>query len=128
MWLDDLRTDLLADADLAAIIGTRTAPAPLGQGATLPAMTFSVISRAREYEHEGYADLQRIRVQFDCWSTTNDDGESGVYQAQTLADALIAAIEGLTAWKATIDSDIPEYEPETRYHRRIVDALLWVED
>jgi len=128
MWLDDLQSDLLDNTALAAIINTRLKPAPLGQGATLPAVTFTVIGRVREYEHEGYAGLQQVRVQFDCWAETNDDGESGVYQAQTLADALVDAVEALPLWRAFIDSDRPDYEPETGYYRRIVDALLWVEE
>lgn len=78
---DDLRAAiyaaLLADPDVAAIVGARVFPsdststrrARLPQGAgTDPAVTFMVISNVRGKDLDGSTGTARARVQIDCWS------------------------------------------------------------
>jgi hypothetical protein len=76
----DLRTFLLADSALAALIGTRLHPLRLPQNPTLPAMTYQWVSGERAHALDGAVGLSSPRVQFDCWAGTYLQAEA-VFEA-----------------------------------------------
>jgi hypothetical protein len=85
-----LRSILLADAGVAAIVGTRIYRNKLPQNVTYPAIRYQLISTPwGEYRTvDGAAvDYAKPRFQIDCWATAAD-GELA------LADAVFAALEG----------------------------------
>jgi hypothetical protein len=67
----DARTYLLADASIAAVVGTRIYPSNLPQNATLPAIVYHVISRSHTTWLGGIkASSGPIRIQWDVWAAT----------------------------------------------------------
>ncbi len=125
----DLRTHLLAQAPIAAIVGTRMFPMQLPQGATLPALTYQTIAGASGITHDGASDLGRHRIQIDCWAPS---GNTGYQQVVELAAAVNSAVSGYmgsmgsnpaTNGRKINVRDIPE--PETKLWRRMVEISLW---
>ena len=115
-----MRLVLLAQPDLAALIGERLYPVTLPQGATLPAMTYQVISGATEGDSQSGAGIPRRRYQFDCWGATYSD-------AVAVALALLTAVNGTSriGQASFLDNEVDSYEPETQRWRRIVDVMVW---
>lgn len=115
----DLRAAVLAQSSVAALIGARLYPQTLPQGATLPAMTMTLISRVGEQGHSN-GGLALRRWQFDCWGESQAD-------ADAVADALVAAMDAtadVAAGPSFVENDIDQYEPETQRWRRIVDVMV----
>jgi hypothetical protein len=67
-----LRTHLLADAAIAALVGTRCYPLRLPQKVTMPAIVLSLISGGRPGHLRGVGGLARARYQLDSWAQTYD--------------------------------------------------------
>ncbi len=66
---EGLRTYVLADAGIAAIVGTRMYPLRLPQKAVFPAIVYQRISGFRFGHLRGSGSLARPRYQVDCWAT-----------------------------------------------------------
>jgi hypothetical protein len=87
--LDDaLRAWLLADASLAAVIADRIHPDKLPQGVIFPAVRFFQVSLTADYSHDGDANLDMTRYQFDCLAPNRP-------QANQVASLLRTALQGL---------------------------------
>jgi len=82
----DVRTFLLAQSAVSALIGTRMYPLRLPQGVTFPALTYQRISGSEDVTHSG-AGPARAGMQFDCWGQT----QSSVL---ALASAVRSALSG----------------------------------
>ncbi len=67
-----LREFLLADAGIAAIVGTRVYPIKIPQGIKLASIVYSRISGAGDYHHGGPSGLAMPRYQIDAWAPTGD--------------------------------------------------------
>lgn len=79
-----LRARLLADASVAALVGTRVSWVERPQGDALPAVTLTTIAGDRDQHLKGFTGMRSTTVQADCWA-------SGYGQARALAEAVIAA-------------------------------------
>jgi len=67
-----LRTHLLGDAAIAALVGARIYPLRLPQKVTMPAIVLSLISDPRPGHLRGVAGMARARYQVDAWAQTYD--------------------------------------------------------
>lgn len=72
-----LRTHILADASIAALVASRVYPLRLPQfkpspAVNLPAIVLQRISEIRFAHLRGAEALARPRFQVDCWATTHD--------------------------------------------------------
>ncbi len=115
-----LRSYLLAQPAIAALIGERVYPLVLPQGAALPAITYQRISSVRESSHEGPSGLAHPRFQLNCWS--------GTYAgARAMADAVRPSVNATRSLgQATfLVDDHDDYDPETGLYRVILDVILW---
>lgn len=83
-WQAALRTLLLADGPLAALVSTRIDWVERPQGKALPAVTLQCIADAHDQNLKGFEDLQPARVQYDVWADSYSD-------AAAVKNALIAA-------------------------------------
>ena len=86
----DVRTYVIGDTGVAALIGTRMYPTNLPQACTLPAVTYHVISRTHEPTLKGVAAAGTMRVQFDCWAETR-------LASDAVGDAIVARLKVLAA-------------------------------
>ncbi len=123
-----LRTKLLADATVAALIADRIEPEPLAQGSILPAITYRRISATRGETFDGPSGLTWPRIQLDLWALSHDT-------ARALFDAVRVAVNGkafissgVVVQKAQVISDQDFYEPDVKLHRVSADLMVWHEE
>jgi hypothetical protein len=77
---------LLANAALAALVGTRIVWIERPQGSALPALTLQRVTPGRDYNYSGASGTSSPMVQADCWG--------GSYAtAKAVAAAVIEAVE-----------------------------------
>lgn len=131
--------DLLeADAGVTAIVGAgavaRIFPRKLKSGATMPAITYSLVSAPLAALTLDDASRQRkTRYQFDCWT---DLAAGGYLRAAQLCSAIIGVLEGyrgtLTSGHRVDETRVVNfldlYDPESERDRRIVDAVFTYEE
>lgn len=64
---------LLGQPSVVTLIGDRVMPAPLDEGATLPALTYQVINAGTTVAHDGDLNLDPVQVQLDIWASTKTE-------------------------------------------------------
>lgn len=112
----DVRTYLLADATVAALIDERVYPVSLPQTAVLPAVTYQRVFGTEGITHQGPSGLERTRIQFDCWATT-------YAEATALAEAVTDALRVYPEARIANVMDAPE--PDVALRRRLVEVSIW---
>jgi len=65
-----LRTHLINNAAVSALVGSRVYPMRLPHGFTLPAISYQRISGPRQYDSIGATGRVHPRFQVDCWAET----------------------------------------------------------
>lgn len=115
---------LSGDAAVAALAGTRIYPVQAPPAAARPYVVYLLVAAARDRTFAGPSGLVDPRYQFDCYA---DDADT----AAALARAVRAALDG---WRGRVGLDRVEggnvfnefeaFEPDTRLHRRTLEAYL----
>lgn len=114
-----VRTFLLAQPTVTALIGARFHPLRLPQGPVLPAVTYQTIFGTSLVTHQGAADYGRRRLQLDCWASTY---AGAVAVKEAIRKALIDD-PGLEGTRIINDMDVPESEP--LIWRRMLEISIW---
>ena len=128
-----IRTRLLADATVAALVGTRVYTGKMPQKPTMPLITLTKIDKVSGLTLDGAVGPNQVRVQVDCWDggvdgvraladavNGNDSQSSGGPLhgfAGTSADERLRLVE-LLSERATI------HEPETKLYRVGADYMV----
>lgn len=122
---EGLRLFLIGQPGVAAEVGERVYPAPLPQGATLPAVTYMDVSDVDSYSNDGPDCLSRLRYQVDHWAATREAARrveratrtalSG-YRGQWPGGRKIGGVFRRNGWTL--------YEPETQLWRAISDYRI----
>lgn len=84
---EHLRALLLADAGLRAMVAGRVDWGASPQGAPLPGLVLTVVSKKASHTHSGPARHTGVRVQIDAYA-------AGFGEAKRLARAVRAALDG----------------------------------
>lgn len=124
-WRGDLITRLRGDAALASAFATRIAFFEAARSwSAYPQLVLQEVSAERLTSHQGFAGLERVRVQFDIYARTASTLEAG-------EAALIAAMEqdsttvGSTTFKYGFLSDrsmsVEDLGDQQRVHRLRLD-------
>lgn len=124
-----LTSYFLANAGLTAAVGSNLNWNERPQGAALPAINLSRVSTGIAYHHAGATDLERARVQADCWGRT-------ALECETSAKALRAAVETMHEARGDtmlergfienmIDTDPEDLGGGVTVHRIIVEFFVW---
>ncbi|QDV34015.1 tail completion protein gp17 [Tautonia plasticadhaerens] len=103
--IEAVRARTAADAAVAARAASRVYPGWIPQGASTPAVTFTVIGHARGRHLDGAGDWGRARVQFDCWA---DDPADAAALAAALADLWHGHRGGSLSARQLDEQDLPE--------------------
>lgn len=112
----DLRTYLIAHADIFPLVGSRVYPMLLPQNPTLPAITYQRVSGPKVQSLKGINALSHPRIQFDCWAAT--------YTAvKGLAEKLISALNDYSGVIFYGDRDM--YEQDVEVYRVSIDIAIW---
>lgn len=116
-----LKLLLANDPGVSALVGNRIYPR-LPATPTLPAIRYTTINGGGyEYTHDGVSG-RSVHVQLDTWANTYGE-------ANELGDATKAAINART-WLGVckIINDQDDYEEDTGFYRRIIDAQIELEE
>jgi len=95
-----LRTLILSDPYIEAMIGVRCYPVILPQGATYPSIVQNLISEDNHMHLGGSSILSRARIQIDCWATTADE-------SVTLSNLVWEKVQGFSGTVSFNSSDSP---------------------
>jgi hypothetical protein len=119
--VERIRTLLIADISLAALVGARIYPQYIPQGSTLPAVVLTAVSDVPYTSFTGSSttDLRSVRLQVDSYATRYLD-------AHAVADAVDAVIANLASsdLQANRESMGDLYEDETQLHRVTADYFV----
>ena len=119
-----LRTHLLADGPVAALVVTRIYPLKLPQSSTYPALTYEIISDIPYRGLAGDRNRERIRARIHCWAETY----TGAIDLAGKVRTAVADFSGLmgtvpvSSVKFETWNDIFEDVPEV--YRRVVDFMI----
>lgn len=95
--------------------GTRVYPMLMPQNPTYPALTYQRIASAPVASLDGMSNLDRVRMQVDCWALT-------YLAAKNLAAQVRAE---LTLINALLLLELDDYEPNEKVYRVTMDFSLW---
>lgn len=122
LFIEGLLTFLSTSGTVAV---DRVYPMKLPQKATLPAITYQMVSNPLEPTHSGPSTLRHPRFQLNCWSTS-------YLEAAGLADEVISRLDGFrglmggTKVHASLAQDGQDnYDPETGRFWLNVDVIIW---
>lgn len=132
-----VRSFILADTTVAALIGTRLYPIKAPQGGTYPLVTMQKIVELRSHHLRGTQTLAAPRYQIDAW--VKESGSSFTV-AQTIADAIRRRIDGFAGVLSTPGSpstsfrvailyddarDLFESDVSGGFYRTSTDYVIW---
>ena len=125
-----VRSHLLADPTVVAIIGGRMTPPPIPEKSELPCLTYTLAAIAEDHQEGDEDALEMARLQIDCWATSHR-------LARQLAQAVRRALPRTTGPMGTGANRMEEvsvvpvnngthfYEPDTKRHRVLMEFRLW---
>lgn len=125
---ETVRTVLMGDAAVVALIGTRLYPNKLPQGAAMPAAVYNVISSVPENSFTGQVatTLKSSRVQIDCYARADAKG-GGYAQAHAVAkrigEVLGDVAEADVAGVLELERDT--FDDVTQFHGVSMDFTIW---
>ena len=119
----DLYTRLSGYAGLIALTSTRIYPLQAPEDVASPYCVYMTVSRARQYSHDGYGNLDRCRVQVSCYGTT-------YASAHAVAAQVTAAMEAWPASNTKVQSCLHDgeqdfFEEETETYHVPIDFIVW---
>jgi hypothetical protein len=106
-----LRTRLLDDVELTALVGERIYPDAVPEDAPFPAIAYETLTDRREDTLDGGSQLRRARVQYDCHA-----------DERTTADAIGRAVERILGGSVLAGVRLPETRDATSQLVEIEDA------
>lgn len=124
---EDLVALLLGTAGITTLIGDRLTWDRRQQGASLPALVLTTVSRVPDYTMASASGLERSRIQVDCWATTRAS-------ANALGAALRTALSGFNGdldtvhLTAFVEDEADSFELSTageELYRKRIDLMIW---
>jgi len=121
----DLKSHLQGVAAVSSLVNDRIYPQILPEGATLPAVTYTLVFGQPENSLDGFTSgLTRFSVQLDCWAKTFG-------AAVALALAVRDRMNTNASTFSTVLLNYPaldDYEPDTKRYRRALECACWFKE
>lgn len=124
----DLRTYLIADTTVNALIGTRLYSVRGKQEDAKPYVVMQIIDGRDELTHSGPVQLPEYRVQFSIYGTTSDSNDAvrDAIHDRLCPDAGLNGLIGTStqvAW-AIVDNDLDDDEEDSNLKSHIIDFRI----
>lgn len=124
-----LRSHLLADPDITALVDQRIAWAVRPRQDQLPSIALHRIDGIRDYAMVAPTGLVTSRVQVDCWATTNKEADRISKAVRGALSGLRTMINGVEFQGAFLEIEIDYSEdgpaPDELLHRVSTDYRIW---
>jgi len=119
----DMRTYLLAQAGLTALVGERVTPfGKRLQGEDVPAITYQLVAGpTTHYSHNGPSDYE-VSFQFDCWASDADEALAVAGELQTALDGYRGTWGDHRVGSVFFTTVLDEYEAKRGLYRRLRQA------
>ncbi len=119
-----LRTHLIADAPVTALVVARIYPLKLPQSPTYPALTYEIISDIPHRALAGDSDLERVRARIHCWAATYSGAIDLAAKVRTAVGDFSGLMGTTTVRSVKFETwnDIFEDVPEV--YRRVADFFI----
>lgn len=121
----DLKTYLLAQAGVSALVGTRVYASHLPQQPTLPAITFNRITGQRELMHSGRSGLAHPQFQVDCWADDYTEVKQLAEQVRLVLEGYGGSMGSSTGCAVVWFGDIDDFDEESESYRVIITVEIW---
>ena len=119
--IEDFYPRLSTYPGLVVLIGDRIWPVEAEQGEKRPHCVYEQVSGGRRYSHNGYSNLQRPRMQVNCYA--------GTYEiAKDIAAQVTEALESWFSVKTggnRQQNEIDMIDPATTFYVVVVDFFIW---
>ena len=117
----DIRSALIADAGLTAIVGDRIAAMVMNSGETRPYITYQLISGNRYNTLNGASDVRSARLQLNCFSTNYG-------QAKQISELVQDTLDNSTSFDSIFNGDQDLYDSTTKLFYVVIDYTLHKHD
>lgn len=104
---------VLANATVAATVGTRVYPVVAPEGVTLPALVYQRISGVREHTHDQVGDLARPRFQFGAIALTYSAAKALANAVRSALDNYSGTVLGVRIDAIQVQNEIDTFNAST---------------
>jgi hypothetical protein len=125
-----IRSILIDDGAVSALVGDRVFPVVRREGSVLPAIVYQQISGVRDHVFAGPSGFVEARFQINCWAETYEG-------ADALADAVRIVMDAYHGTKESVviqcihlidEGDMPVLSAENEelsFHGKRLDFMVW---
>lgn len=119
--------ELLANAGVATLVGTRIHPQVAPQGTAQPYVTYEMASSNPQHDHSGAAGLWAVRLSYLCHAQTYAGAKAVAAAIRSALDGRRGTIQG-EAVKGILESEEADagWDEVTRLHVIAIDFLVWL--
>lgn len=126
---NDLRSFLLGDGDIAALVSTRIYPEFIPQNRPVPAIVYQRILKETPYHLGGQGTLVAPRIQLSCWADDPDTRATLAELVRNRISGYQGNLGGLSPLGETegiiIVNELHDHESETGRFRALLDVKVW---
>lgn len=123
-----LRTYIISDVTVGALVSTRMYPNKLPQNPTMPAITYQYIGGDSVMSHDGASGLGNPIMQIDCWGSTYSEMDALFEAVRKRINGAKGTLSGVQTQGIFLARRRDLYEYETKLHRRSSDWSVWSEE
>ena len=128
-----IRSILIDDGDVGALVGDRIFPIVRRENSALPAIVYQQISGVRDQMFSGPSGFVEARFQINCWAETYEG-------ADELAEAVRGALNGYNGTKESVviqcihlldEGDMPSMLADNEglsFHGKRLDFMVWFDE
>ncbi len=121
---NDLRTHLIADAPVTALVVSRIYPIKLPQNPTYPALTYEFISDIPHRSLGGDSDLERVRARIHCWAATYTGAIDLAAKVRTAVGDFSGLMGTTTVRSVKFETWNDLYDDVPEVYRRVADFYI----
>jgi len=116
---------LLADAAVAALVGSRIYPQYIAEDAAYPAIVYQKISVARQPNLFTPTDLVSSRIQCDVWDNSYSKSQNLFNLVRQALNGYRGIFSGFEIKSCVLDSQRDLYDPVLKTHRVSGDFIIF---
>ncbi|MFO7537616.1 MAG: DUF3168 domain-containing protein [Chloroflexota bacterium] len=120
-----LRTLIVNDEDIGALIGERCYPLRIPQDVERPAIAYRRISGKRVVSHSGPSNLARPRFEFECVASRYSDLVALANGLRRLLDGRKHTVAGVEIQAGFIENEADDYGDVAQLYGRRLDFFIW---
>lgn len=128
-----IRSLLVDDGAVAALVADRVYPVRRKQGSALPAVVYQQITGVRDHTFAGPSGFVASRFQITCWAETYSGADVLADAVRPVLDGYAGTIESVVIQAIHLhdEADMPALVPdneELNFHGKRLDFMVWYDE